>query len=506
MAILALRTSDAANGVSKLHGEVSRSMWEGVWPGVPNEEVPIRHVTNGIHARSWLSPEMTRLFDKHLSETWLHNPEDQSVWEAIDKIPNEEIWDIRQDRRQRLVKWVRKRLRRQLERRGASSNELAAADHALDPEALTIGFARRFATYKRANLLFRDPERIHNILRNSDRPVQIVLAGKAHPADTQGKELIRQIIHFARQGGEQFRNIVFLENYDIHVARYLVSGVDVWLNTPRRGMEASGTSGMKAALNGVLNLSVLDGWWDEAWQKDLGWAIGSGEVYGDYDYQDQVESEDLYDLLEKQVVPTFYEREDGLPQRWLEFVKNCLHELSPMFNTNRMVREYADHFYMPSHDRAREMMGDDLSAARDLNAYKQRLRASWDAIKVESIEADVAEPLGVHEPLKVSAEVTLGDLGPDDVRVQCYCGPMDAHGNITEGASEDLSCDEDLGSGRFRFSGEMEVINSGQHGFAVRIVPGHEKMASLFEPGLIVWDEAATPARSDEEPVAASPA
>jgi len=506
MAVLALRTSDAANGVSKLHGEVSRSMWEGVWPGVPNEEVPIAHVTNGVHARSWLSPEMTDLFDKHLPASWLHNPEDQSVWDAIEQIPDEDVWDIRQERRRRLVNWVRKRLHRQLERRGAGSREIAAAAEALDPETLTIGFARRFATYKRANLLFHDPDRIRAILNNNDRPVQIVLAGKAHPADTQGKELIRQIIHYAREGGGEFRRIVFLENYDIHVARYLVSGVDVWLNTPRRGMEASGTSGMKAALNGVLNLSILDGWWDEAWEQDLGWAIGSGEIYGDYDYQDRVESEALYDLLEKQVVPAFYERQDGMPKQWLGYVKHCLQKLSPMFNTNRMVRQYADQFYMPANERSHRMLGDNLARARGVNDYKRRVRENWDAIKVESIDADVTEPLGISEPLKLRAEVQLGDLSPDDVRVQVYVGPMDVHGNIVEGETGDLACQEDLGGGRFRYAGEMTLRNSGQHGFAVRVVPGHEDMPTPFEPGLIVWDREHAPKRSDKEPVVAASA
>ncbi|NBB82004.1 MAG: alpha-glucan family phosphorylase, partial [Alphaproteobacteria bacterium] len=359
----------------------------------------------------------------------------------------------------------------------------------LDPRLLTIGFARRFATYKRANLILRDPKRLQRLLADPDRPLQIVVAGKAHPADTQGKELIRQLVHFARENGGA-RHIVFIENYDMHVARYLVQGVDVWLNTPRRGMEASGTSGMKAALNGVLNCSILDGWWDEACQKDLGWAIGRGETYANYDYQDQVESQALYDLLEKQVIPMFYERQDGLPREWIRWIKNDLRTLAPRFNTNRMVQEYTEHYYLPAHQRSQQLCGERLKGAIELNEYKRRLREHWDKLAVESLEADTARPLGVAKPLPVNAVVHLGPITPDDVRVQCYYGELDGDGAIAAGATVDMDHVQDLGDGRHRFKGALAVDNSGRHGFAVRILPGHEQMATSLEPGLIFWDRA----------------
>jgi starch phosphorylase len=488
MAVLALRTSDAANGVSKLHGEVAREMWSHIWPDLPAEEVPIGHVTNGIHARTWMSPDMTRIFDRYLSVRWQTNPEDHSVWQQVDDIPDEELWRARQDRRQRLVTWVRRRLRGQLARRGASTAEMQAASEVLSHNTLTIGFARRFATYKRANLILRDAKRLAAILGNAERPVQLVIAGKAHPADTQGKELIRQLVHYARETGAA-RRVVFVENYDMHVARYLVQGVDVWLNTPRRGMEASGTSGMKAALNGVLNLSILDGWWDEAWQADLGWAIGRGESYANYDYQDQVESQALYDLLEKQVIPMFYERQDGMPRDWIAWMKNCLRTLAPQFNTNRMVADYAEQYYVPAHLRGGVLTKDDLAAARALQVYKQKLRSQWSKLRFESIDADTAAPLGVSKPLNVEAVVNLGELTPDEVLVQCYYGPLDSERRISRGTTVDLNHAEDLGDGRHRFTGELAVRDSGRHGFAMRLIPGHPMMATSFEPDLIIWDQ-----------------
>jgi len=395
MAVLALRTSDLANGVSKLHGRVSREMWGNIWPGVPNEETPIDHVTNGVHARSWLSADLKWLFDRYLSINWQHRPEDHSVWEGVNQIPDEEIWRVHERRRQKLVRWIRRTHRGQLERRGASTDELNSTEALFDHRVLTIGFARRFATYKRANLLFRDVERLMRILSNAECPVQIVVAGKAHPADTQGKELIRDIVHFARENGAAKR-VVFIENYNIAVARYMVQGCDVWLNTPRRGMEASGTSGMKAALNGVLNCSILDGWWDEAWEKDLGWAIGSGESYTNYDYQDQVESQALYDLLEKQIVPMFYDRDQlGVPRRWIAAMKNCMRYLAPMFNTNRMVQEYAEQFYLPAHRRGKMMMADRLQASRDLASYVHHLRTHWSKLRFEHSEAETKRPSGI---------------------------------------------------------------------------------------------------------------
>lgn len=314
MPILALRMSDYANGVSKLHGEVSRQMWAGLWPGLPVNEVPVKSITNGIHIKNWLSEELSDLYERHLGPNWSEEVFDKSVWNNMDQIPDEELWRAHQRCKEQLVGFARARLKAQMLRRGTYHTELNRAEEVLDPEALTIGFARRFVGYKRANLLLKDPQRLINLLTNTQRPVQIIFAGKAHPSDTDGKDIVRQVVHFANQQ-EVRRHVVFIEDYDIDVARFLVRGVDLWLNNPRRPMEASGTSGMKAAVNGVLNMSVLDGWWCEGYTPDGGWAIGAGETYKDADYQDLVEVQMIYNLLENEVIPLFYTRSaDNLPR------------------------------------------------------------------------------------------------------------------------------------------------------------------------------------------------
>ena len=338
MTVLALRLAAHSNGVSKLHGQTSRRMWEKLWSEVPEDEVPIGHVTNGVHVQSWIFREMVELYDRYLGPRWREEPVDQVVWRRVERIPAVELWRTHERRRERLVAFARRRLRGQLARRGAPQAEIEAADEVLDLNALTIGFARRFATYKRATLLLRNAERLARILGDPRRPVQVIFAGKAHPKDDAGKELIRQIMELARQ--EAFRRrLVFVEDYDMEVARYMVQGVDVWLNNPRRPREASGTSGMKAAANGVLNLSILDGWWDEAYQPEVGCAIGRGETYDDPDYQDQVEADTPYDLLEQDIVPTFYDRgADGLPRRWISRMKASIGNLCYFLNSHRMVQ------------------------------------------------------------------------------------------------------------------------------------------------------------------------
>ena len=347
MTVLAMRLSSFTNGVSKLHSEVSKKMWANIYTGLDEGDVPIRAITNGVHIRSWLSEDLWGLFDRYLGGQWVREPANDTVWRRIHDIPDSELWRTHERRRERLVGFARERLRRQYIKKGASTKELAHADEALRPDALTIGFARRFATYKRGTLIFSDIERLKKILCNTDRPVQIVMAGKAHPKDVEGKTLIKSIIHWARDPDLR-DHIVFLENYDINVARYMVQGVDVWLNTPRRPLEASGTSGMKASANGALNLSVLDGWWCEGHSIDTGWAIGAGEEYTDHAEHDLIESRALYDLLENEVVPTFYDRgKDDTPREWLRMMKGSLSKLNTVFNTNRMVRNYATFFYIP---------------------------------------------------------------------------------------------------------------------------------------------------------------
>jgi len=359
---------------------------------------------------------------------------------------------------------------------------------------LTIGFARRFATYKRGNLLLRDAPRLLRMLLNKDRPIQFIIAGKAHPADGGGKDLIRQINNFARENKVAHR-IIFVENYDISVARYLVQGCDVWLNTPRRGMEASGTSGMKAALNGVLNCSILDGWWDEAYQSDIGWAIGRGETYANIDTQDDVESHALHDLLEQRILPLFYDRdENGIPRAWIARMKRCISVLAPMFNTNRMVQEYADELYLPALRRTRKFNADNLAKSIALCHQKYRLRAEWGKLRIEDVQANTDKPLGVRDRLEVSAVVQLGGLRPEELRVQLYYGELDNDGRIINGKGEDLKHEQDLGGGRHRFAGSFSTSTSGRHGFALRIGPGGELFESMYEPGMICWDSMPQPA------------
>ncbi|MFC2038058.1 alpha-glucan family phosphorylase [Chloroflexota bacterium] len=406
-------------------------------------------------------------------------------------MPDEELWRTHERRRERLVAFARRRLRAQLERRGSRPSEIRLAEEVLDPEALTIGFARRFATYKRATLLFRDVQRLASIVGDRDRPVQIIYAGKAHPRDNPGKDLIRQIIHHARR--PEFRNrIVFIEDYDMVVGRYLVQGVDVWLNTPRRPHEASGTSGMKATANGALNLSILDGWWDEGYTPESGWAIGHGEEYGQdqFDYQDQVEANAIYDLLEKEIVPLFYERgRDGLPRGWIAKMKAAMRDHAGVFNTNRMVREYFERCYLPSAERSERLMDGGASAAKSLAAWKSEIRRQWGQVRIERVWMDSsdAQELKVGDQLQVQAEVHLGALNPTDVAVELYHGRLNAEGLIIEGQAIPMLIAQSKGKGKYVFAGAIPCRTSGRHGYALRILPSHEDMGDPFEMGLLLW-------------------
>ena len=499
MAVLAIRTADWANGVSRLHGRVSRNMWQGIWPQIPEEEVPVAHVTNGVHARSWLSGDLIYLLDRYLGLRWQNNPADQSVWNAVNELPDEELWRVHERRRQKLIIWARRQLRRQLEARGKNPEHIRETIDALNPNALTIGFARRFATYKRGNLFLRDPQRLLKLLADAERPIQFLIAGKAHPADSGGKELIRHIVRFAQDSAAGHK-IVFLENYDINIARYLVQGCDLWLNTPRRGMEASGTSGMKAALNGVLNCSVLDGWWDEAYRNDLGWAIGRGEEYANPALADELESQALYDLLEREIIPLFYERDaQGIPRAWVQWMKRCIATLAPEFNTNRMLQQYTEQLYLPALARARQLNTGKLEKAVAVAAQKVRLRQHWDSLRVESVDAPVQQAINVREQLPVKAIVHLGELKPEEVRVQVYTGRIDNEDRLSEGKAVDLKHERSLGKGRHRFAGQIEAGNSGRYGFAVRVLPGGELLDRPPLPGLILWE------RSDAQPPAPEP-
>jgi starch phosphorylase len=494
MAVLAIRLADSYNGVSHLHGEVSRKMWHNIWPRVPQQEVPIRHVTNGIHTRTWLGSEISEVFDRYMGEEWLADPTDESVWDAITQVPDEELWRAHERAREKMVSWVRGKLKDQLLARNAAPDEVKVADEVLDPEALTIGFARRFATYKRGALLLRDVERLKRLLDDPRNPVQFVFAGKSHPADNEGKDLIRSIVQFARQP-QYRRKFVFIENYDMDVARHLVQGVDVWLNTPRRPHEASGTSGMKAACNGVLNCSILDGWWVEGFGLDptVGWAIGRGEQigegYGDANHQDTVECQLLFELLEKEIVPLFHDRgADNIPREWIGRMKNCIRRLAPVFNTNRMVRDYAEMFYVTAAGRGARLAKDGLRGAVELAKVKERLREVWNRIRIVGVHTSGNGHYKVGDRMQVEALLDLPELKPEDLQVQLYAGPINAHGQIDRPMVLTMSHTRQMAPDRHLFTGVIDCQSSGRQGFALRIVPGDPNMATPFEPGLITWN------------------
>jgi starch phosphorylase len=487
MAVLAIRLSGATNGVSALHGRVSRRMWSGLWPGVPVDDLPITSITNGVHVRGWLSHDMAGLFDSYLGPRWISHPADHSIWDRVEQIPDAELWRTHERRRERLVAFARRRLRMQLEQRGAPPAEREQAEEVLDPKALTIGFARRFATYKRATLLFRDLERLARILGDPQRPVQIIYAGKAHPADQEGKDFIRQVVHFARR--PEFRQrIVFLEDYDIKVGRYLYQGVDVWLNTPRRPLEASGTSGMKATVNGAINISVLDGWWDEAYDGTNGWAVGRGEEYDDPSYHDQVESQAIYQMLENEVVPMFYTRgRDGLPREWVRRMKSAMRTVCPIYSAWRMVKEYTERLYLPAGQRWEVLGANSLERAQALAAWKERLRANWKGVAVQSVETEMVAALEAGTTRSVRAEITLGALAPKDVSVVLYAGPLSGEGEITSATVSEMKVEGSPRSGAYIYSGTLQGQTTGLHGFRVRILPAHEDLWSPLHMNCITW-------------------
>ncbi len=504
MPILAMRLSSRINGVSKLHAQMSREVWGNLWPGVPVDEVPIRSITNGVHAKSWLSTEMNSLYERYLEQNWSEQSVDGAVFNSVDQIPDEELWSSHQRRKEQLIIFARSRLKAQMQRRGKSHTEIGRAEEVLDPEVLTIGFARRFVGYKRANLLLRDAQRLVRLLTDRNRPLQIILAGKAHPKDEEGKGIIRQIIHFAA-GQNVRRRIVFLENYDIDVARMMVQGVDVWLSNSRRPMEASGTSGMKAALNGVLHIGTLDGWWCQGYKPDAGWVIGAGESYDQTDYQDELDSQSLYNVLENEVVPLFYTRSaDNLPRAWMRRVRNSIKWIAPRFNTHRMVAEYTRRFYSPAATKWQHLTADEESGAKAFASWKANMREAWPELSVKDVLIEVnngerseesdrkQRQVKVGSTLSVRALVELGKVNPDDVSVELYHGPLNTWGEIKDGSAVRMDHEEaSQQEGEHWFAGLVPCKRTGQHGVAVRVLPRHPDMANPYDLGLILWESTA---------------
>lgn len=486
MTVLALKLSTKHNGVSQLHGHVSREMWQKLWPSFASDEVPIIGITNGVHTLTWLSDPMSRLFDEHLTGDWRTHLADRDFWKAVQSIPDQAAWSTQNELRAELIRYVRLRIvERQAEMytRSERGRDLTTI---LDPDALTIGFARRFATYKRATLLFRDQERAFRLFTDADRPVQMIFAGKAHPRDLPGKEFVRGVSTFIRESGLEGK-IVFIEDYDMSVARHMVQGCDVWLNTPRRPLEASGTSGMKAAINGTLNLSVLDGWFPEGYDGTNGFAIGGERQFADNEHQDEFESRQLYRVLEEQIIPSFYDRDaNGIPASWIQSQKRSIETLLAPFSAERMVRDYAEQFYFPCSIRYIQMQGGNGHAARELIAWKRRLRDAWGSVAIAAVTSEAAEHLRIGEIVRVSAQVSLGPLSPGDVRVEAYSGAVDADGMIVGGVSHPL---EPSGAGGdiTLFTGSVTLNNARRTGLTVRVLPKHPDLDDVVEMNMVVW-------------------
>jgi glycogen phosphorylase len=483
MAVMGMRLAQRVNGVSALHGQVSRQMFTGLWPGFDTAEVPIGSVTNGVHGPTWVAAEIMSLADGGNASA--EPAEDEAAWERAAEDPAA-IFRARSLLRARLVAETRRRLRASWRQRGASGAELTWIDDVLDEDVLTIGFARRVPSYKRLTMMLHDPARLTALLLDSERPVQIVIAGKAHPADDSGKLMIQQMARFADDPKVRHR-IVFLPDYDMALARTMVQGCDVWLNNPLRPLEACGTSGMKAALNGGLNLSILDGWWDEWFDGQNGWAIPSADGVADPDRRDELEAGALYDLLGQSVAPLFYDRgPDGLPRRWLEMVAHTLRTLGPRAQATRMVREYVTTLYLPAARSSQVLAADGTFAgAREFAAWKDRITKAWPAVAIEHVEADDGEP-SPGARLVVRASVALGELSPDDVTVQLVYGSAGDEDEISAPAFAELELDPDPAGGpAVRYTGEAELGRPGPFGYTVRVLPRHPLLAAPAEMGLI---------------------
>ena len=488
MTILALRLSRHANGVSKLHGEVTRSLWKDVWSGVPVHEVPITSITNGVHTKTWMAPEFAALYRKHLG-AWEEHLTEPEFWRGVIDIPDAQLWETHQKLKRRLIDFVRDRERQRRERMGESPEFIRKVNRILDPETLTIGFARRFATYKRGTLLFSDKERLKRLVNDTTRPVQFIFAGKAHPRDEAGKALIQEVYKFSREPGLENR-VVFLEDYDSYIARRLVQGVDLWLNHPLRPLEASGTSGMKSAPNGGINLSVLDGWWREGYNCSNGWAIGAEIDNGTTEFQNEVDASSLYQLLENQIVPLYYAKPDGkLPLAWLQLMRESIRSVTPVFNTQRMAKEYTEQLYIPAAQAHENFSRDACGAATQLSQWKTQIRKDWSEVKISDVQAGNKDRQNilVGESLQISARVRLGAVDPRHVRVEAYHGEID-DGDIRNPTATVLNQSSKAdGDGNYIYQGSVPATESGTYGFSVRVVPTHPCLMQAHELRLITW-------------------
>ena len=486
MGILALKIAGKKNGVSKLHGAVSRELFNEVWPEISANESPITHVTNGIHTCSWLAPKIKELYNEYLAPYWQDNIHLNSTWERIDNIPDAKLWEVHFDRKQKLIKLVKENMINRLRRNGMQYDEIMEIVSGLNPNALTIGFARRFATYKRATLIFRDLERITEILNNKDMPVQIIFAGKAHPRDVEGQNLIKYIHEISMK--PQFKGKIFLlEDYDISVARYLVSGVDVWLNNPRRPMEASGTSGQKASVNGVLNFSVLDGWWVEGYNEENGWTIGRNKEYDSYELQDNEDCQDIYNTLENKIIPTYYEKkqEEKYSKKWLRLMKNSIKTTGGMYSTARMLVDYTEKLYMPLMELSHKYYGDIESVIR-FNSWKENIENCFNDIKISQISNLNNVTIDAGDNIDVACKVELPNISPENISVQVYSGKIQDNGTL--GEINVVEMEEDKKEpGVYR--AKLKLTTGGDYGYTFRVMPKHEMILDAANLNLVKWIE-----------------
>lgn len=486
MTLLALKHTGFSNGVSRQHGEVSRALFHQLYEGVPEEEVPIGHVTNGVHTLTWLAPEMRNLFNNYLDQGWESNISDPGIWEQVDNIPDREIWEVHTKLKENMLHFARNRLKEQRMRNQETIDRVNEVETYLRPDVLTIGFARRFATYKRAGLLFRDKEQLDALVNDPKYPVQFIFAGKAHPADEAGRELIKLINDTAEE--ERFRGkIIFLENYDINVSRYLLQGVDVWLNTPRRPLEASGTSGMKAAVNGVLNCSVLDGWWPEAYNGKNGFAIGADWSFPDDEAQDRYDFNSLYAVFKQVIIPIYYNQAAKVPRKWICLIKESIKTIAPYFSTERMVKEYTEKYYLPAIKRNLIFTADGYRVSKELYELKQFLRDNWHHVKIINVETNGSKTMHLGEMLTVRVTIRLRPLSQHNVRVEIAYGEK-CQGGLCRIRTVPLQIEDDFNgsNGDCVFTGSV-ILPQGTFGYTVRARPYSPYFAHDFELPLVCW-------------------
>ena len=490
MGIFALKIAGKKNGVSKLHGEVSRELFSDVWPHIAPSESPITYVTNGVHTCTWLAPKLKDLYNKYLIPYWQDNIHEDYVWEKIKTIPDDKLWKVHMDRKAKLIALVKENVTRRLRREGVSYDEIVEATSKLNPEALTIGFARRFATYKRATLIFKDLERITQILNDENKPVQLIFAGKAHPADREGADLIKYIHEISMK--PQFKGKIFiLENYNIEISRYMVSGVDIWLNNPRRPMEASGTSGQKASVNGVVNFSVLDGWWAEGYNQKNGWSIGTNKEYSSYEEQDRADSESIYYTLENKIIPTYYNKDkDGISKGWMELMKNSIMSTGGKYSTARMLVDYTNQLYMPLCNLTKKYYND-LNKVTEYNAWKQNMYASWKDVQIEQLENNADNiTVDAGTSIDVKCSVVLPNIDPGSVRVEVYYGKFLEDGTVQDVKIIPMKMDgKEEENKKYYYTAKIDLSSGGNYGYSFRVMPQNEMLLDSANMDLVKWIE-----------------